>query len=160
MSKILIVEDEESIRRVLKKILSEEDKSHEIVEAENGIEALNFIKKNQLDLIISDIKMPKVDGIEVLAYVKENNPDVPVIMISGHGDLDLAVDCMKKGAYDYISKPPDLNRLLTTVRNALDRNKLVIENRLLKRRIVSGFQMIGSSKPIAEIKSDGSFYIT
>ena len=96
MSKILIVEDEESIRRVLKKILSEEDKSHEIVEAENGIEALNFIKKNQLDLIISDIKMPKVDGIEVLAYVKNNNPDVPVIMISGHGDLDLAVDCMKK----------------------------------------------------------------
>ena len=153
MSKILIVEDEESIRRVLKKILSEEDKSHEIVEAENGIEALNFIKKNQLDLIISDIKMPKVDGIEVLAYVKENNPDVPVIMISGHGDLDLAVDCMKKGAYDYISKPPDLNRLLTTVRNALDRNKLVVENRLLKKRIVSDFQMIGSSKPIAEIKS-------
>ena len=135
MSKILIVEDEESIRRVLKKILSEEDKSHEIVEAENGIEALNFIKKNQLDLIISDIKMPKVDGIEVLAYVKNNNPDVPVIMISGHGDLDLAVDCMKKGAYDYISKPPDLNRLLTTVRNALDRNKLVVENRLLKKRI-------------------------
>ena len=74
--------------------------------------------------------MPKVDGIEVLAYVMKNNPDVPVIMISGHGDLDLAVDCMKKGAYDYISKPPDLNRLLTTVRNALDRNKLVIENRL------------------------------
>lgn len=153
MSKILIVEDEESIRRVLKKILSEEDKSHEIIEAENGIEALNFIKKNQLDLIISDIKMPKVDGIEVLAYVKKNNPDVPVIMISGHGDLDLAVDCMKKGAYDYISKPPDLNRLLTTVRNALDRNKLVVENRLLKKRIVSDFQMIGSSKPIAEIKS-------
>ncbi len=152
MSKILIVEDEESIRRVLKKILSEEDKSHEIVEAENGIEALNFIKKNQLDLIISDIKMPKVDGIEVLAYVKKNNPDVPVIMISGHGDLDLAVDCMKKGAYDYISKPPDLNRLLTTVRNALDRNKLVVENRLLKKRIVSDFQMIGSSKTIAEIK--------
>ena len=135
MSKILIVEDEESIRRVLKKILSEEDKSHEIAEAENGIEALNFIKKNQLDLIISDIKMPKVDGIEVLAYVKENNPDVPVIMISGHGDLDLAVDCMKKGAYDYISKPPDLNRLLTTVRNALDRNKLVVENRLLKKEL-------------------------
>ena len=96
---------------------------------------MNFIKKNQFDLIISDIKMPKVDGIEVLAYVKKNNPDVPVIMISGHGDLDLAVDCMKKGAYDYISKPPDLNRLLTTVRNALDRNKLVVENRLLKKEL-------------------------
>ena len=97
--------------------------------------------------------MPKVDGIEILAYVKKNNPDIPVIMISGHGDLDLAVDCMKKGAYDYISKPPDLNRLLTTVRNALDRKKLILENRLLKKRIISDFQMIGSSKPIAEIKS-------
>ena len=153
MSRILIVEDEQAIRRVLKKILSEEDKSHEIVEAENGIEALNVIKKSQLDLIISDIKMPKLDGIEILAYVKKNNPDVPLIMISGHGDLDLAVDCMKKGAYDYISKPPDLNRLLTTVRNALDRKKLILENRLLKKRIISDFQMIGTSKLIAEIKS-------
>ena len=135
MSKILIIEDEPSIRRVLVKILAEEDKSHKIDEAENGIEAINKIKKDSYDLIISDIKMPKVDGIEVLDFSVKNIPETPVIMISGHGDLDLAVESMKKGAFDYISKPPDLNRLLTTVRNALDRKKLVVENKLLRKNL-------------------------
>ena len=135
MSKILIIEDEPAIRRVLVKILSEEDKSHEIDEAENGIDAINQVKKNSYDLIISDIKMPKVDGMEVLDYSKKNNPETPIIMISGHGDLELAVDSMKKGAFDYISKPPDLNRLLTTVRNALDRKQLVVENKLLRKKL-------------------------
>ena len=152
MSKILIIEDEPAIRRVLVKILSEEDKSHEIEEAENGIEAINKIKKTSFDLIISDIKMPKVDGIEVLDYSKKNTPETPIIMISGHGDLELAVDSMKKGAFDYISKPPDLNRLLTTVRNALDRKQLVVENKMLKRKISKSFEMIGKSKAIKEIK--------
>ena len=152
MSKILIIEDEPAIRRVLVKILSEEDKSHEMHEAENGIEGINKIKKESYDLIISDIKMPKVDGIEVLDFLKKNSPETPIIMISGHGDLELAVNSMKKGAFDYISKPPDLNRLLTTVRNALDRNQLVVENKLLRKKISKSFEMIGKSKPINHIK--------
>ena len=153
MSRILIIEDEPAIRRVLVKILSEEDKSHEIDEAENGIDAINNIKKNSYDLIISDIKMPKVDGMEVLDFSKKNTPETPIVMISGHGDLELAVDSMKKGAFDYISKPPDLNRLLTTVRNALDRKQLVVENKLLRKKISKNFEMIGKSKAINEIKN-------
>jgi len=153
MSKILIIEDEPSIRRVLVKILAEEDKSHKIDEAENGIEAINKIKKDSYDLIISDIKMPKVDGIEVLDFSVKNIPETPVIMISGHGDLDLAVESMKKGAFDYISKPPDLNRLLTTVRNALDRKKLVVENKLLRKKISKNYEMIGESKAINYVKN-------
>ena len=152
MSKILIIEDEPAIRRVLVKILAEEDKSHQIDEAENGIEAINKIKKESYDLIISDIKMPKVDGIEVLDFSKKNTPETPIIMISGHGDLELAVDSMKKGAFDYISKPPDLNRLLTTVINALDRKQLVVENKLLRKKISKNFEMIGKSKGINQIK--------
>ena len=153
MSKILIIEDESAIRRVLSKILSEEDKSHEIFEAENGIDGINILKKNSVDLIISDIKMPKVDGIEVLEFTQKNSPETPIIMISGHGDLEVAVESMKKGAYDYISKPPDLNRLLTTVRNALDRKQLVVENKLLKKKISKSFEMIGKSKSIDNIKN-------
>tara|TARA_Y100000991_G_scaffold213932_1_gene200572 strand:+ start:36498 stop:37661 length:1164 start_codon:yes stop_codon:yes gene_type:complete len=153
MAKILIIEDEPAIRRVLVKILSEEDKKHEIHESENGIEAINNIKKSSYDLIISDIKMPKVDGIEVLEYCKKNNSETPIIMISGHGDLELAVDSMRKGAFDYISKPPDLNRLLTTVRNALDRKQLVVENKLLRRKISKSFEMIGNSDAINDIKN-------
>ena len=152
MSKILIVEDEASIRRVLVKILSEEDKSHEIYEAEDGLIALNKIKKENFDLILCDIKMPKMDGIEVLEFTKKIKPETPIIMISGHGDLDTAVDSMKKGAYDYISKPPDLNRLLNTVRNAIDKKNLTIENTLLKRKIISSFEMIGESKELNKIR--------
>lgn len=153
MSRILIIEDEPAIRRVLIKILSDEDKSHELFEAENGIEGINLIKKHQFDLIISDVKMPKVDGIEVLEFINSNFPETPFVMISGHGDLDMAVDSMKKGAFDYISKPPDLNRLLTTVRNALDKKKLIVENKVLKKKIKKNFEMIGESKAILEIKN-------
>ena len=153
MSRILIIEDEPAIRRVLVKILSDEDKSHELFEAENGIEGINLIKKHQFDLIISDVKMPKVDGIEVLEFINLNFPETPFVMISGHGDLDMAVDSMKKGAFDYISKPPDLNRLLTTVRNALDKKKLIVENKVLKKKINKNFEMIGESKAIVEIKN-------
>ena len=153
MSRILIIEDEPAIRRVLVKILSDEDKSHELFEAENGIEGINLIKKHQFDLIISDVKMPKVDGIEVLEFINLNFPEIPFVMISGHGDLDMAVDSMKKGAFDYISKPPDLNRLLTTVRNALDKKKLILENKFLKKKIKKNFEMIGESKAIIEIKN-------
>ena len=153
MSRILIIEDEPAIRRVLVKILSDEDKSHELFEAENGIEGINLIKKHQFDLIISDVKMPKVDGIEVLEFINSNFPETPFVMISGHGDLDMAVDSMKKGAFDYISKPPDLNRLLTTVRNALDKKKLIVENKVLKKKIKKNFEMIGESKAILEIKN-------
>ena len=153
MSRILIIEDEPAIRRVLVKILSDEDKSHELFEAENGIEGINLIKKHQFDLIISDVKMPKVDGIEVLEFINLNFPETPFVMISGHGDLDMAVDSMKKGAFDYISKPPDLNRLLTTVRNALDKKKLIVENKVLKKKIKKSFEMIGESSAIIEIKN-------
>ena len=152
MSKILIVEDEASIRRVLVKILSEEDKSHEIYEAEDGLIALNKIKKENFDLVLCDIKMPKMDGIEVLEFTKKIKPEIPIIMISGHGDLETAVDSMKKGAYDYISKPPDLNRLLNTVRNAIDKKNLTLENTLLKRKIISSFEMIGESKELNKIR--------
>jgi len=152
MSKILIVEDEASIRRVLVKILSEEDKSHEIYEAEDGLIALNKIKKENFDLILCDIKMPKMDGIEVLEFTKKIKPEIPIVMISGHGDLDTAVDSMRKGAYDYISKPPDLNRLLNTVRNAIDKKNLTLENTLLKRKIISSFEMIGESKELNKIR--------
>ena len=152
MSKILIVEDEASIRRVLVKILSEEDKTHEIYEAEDGLIALNKIKKENFDLVLCDIKMPKMDGIEVLEFAKKIKPEIPIVMISGHGDLDTAVDSMKKGAYDYISKPPDLNRLLNTVRNAIDKKNLTLENTLLKRKIISSFEMIGESKELNKIR--------
>ncbi len=152
MSKILIIEDEASIRRVLVKILSEEDKSHEIFEAENGLIALNKIKKENYDLILCDIKMPKIDGMEVLEFTKKIKPEIPVVMISGHGDLDTAVASMRKGAYDYISKPPDLNRLLNTVRNAIDKKNLIIQNNLLKRKIINSYEMIGDSKELNKIK--------
>src|SRR5690606_7194006 len=120
MSKILIIEDEAAIRRVLVKILSEENKDYEVFEAEDGLQGMEIVKDEEFDLILCDIKMPKMDGIEVLEAIKKIKPEIPVVMISGHGDLDTAVQTMRMGAFDYISKPPDLNRLLNTVRIALD----------------------------------------
>jgi transcriptional regulatory protein zraR len=157
MSKILIVEDEAAIRRVLSKILSEEDKSYEIEEACNGEEAIEKIKKIDFDLILCDIKMPKKDGLEVLLETKELKPETCVVMISGHGDLDTAVQAMKLGAFDYISKPPDLNRLLNTVRNSLetkDKNlsETKIEKKETKKKQSLDFHMIGESEPIKKIK--------
>jgi len=152
MSKILIIEDEAAIRRVLTKILSEESKEYEVEEAADGLEGINKIREGDYDLVLCDIKMPKMDGVEVLEAVKKLKPDVPMVMISGHGDLDTAVHTMRLGAFDYISKPPDLNRLLNTVRNALDRKSLVVENTLLKKKVSKKYEMIGESAAIAHIK--------
>ena len=135
MPKILIIEDEAAIRRVLVKILSEENNTYEVTEAEDGLAGIELIRKEDYDLVLCDIKMPKMDGVEVLEAVKKIKPETPMVMISGHGDLDTAVHTMRLGAFDYISKPPDLNRLLNTVRNALDRNELVVENTRLKKKV-------------------------
>mgnify|MGYP003117010454 CR=1 FL=1 len=152
MSKILVIEDESAIRRVLVKILAEENDSYTVAEAEDGLLGLEAIKKDDFDLVLCDIKMPKMDGVEVLESVMKIKPEIPFIMISGHGDLDTAVNTMRLGAFDYISKPPDLNRLLTTVRNALDRKELVVENKKLKKKVSKNYEMVGESKEISVIK--------
>ncbi|MGB5319381.1 sigma-54-dependent transcriptional regulator [Eudoraea sp.] len=152
MSRILVIEDEAAIRRVLVKILSEESESYEVEEAENGVVGLEMIKKSDYDLALCDIKMPKMDGVEVLQNAKAIKPEVPFIMISGHGDLATAVNTMRLGAFDYISKPPDLNRLLTTVRNALQKKELVVENKILKKKVSKSFEMVGDSPEISIIK--------
>jgi DNA-binding NtrC family response regulator len=152
MPKILVIEDEAAIRRVLVKILTEEQESYQVEEAENGVLGLEMIKKEDYDLVLCDIKMPKVDGVEVLQEARKLKPEIPFIMISGHGDLDTAVNTMRLGAFDYISKPPDLNRLLTTVRNALDRKELVVENRNLKKKVTRNYEMIGQSREMETIK--------
>jgi len=152
MSKILIIEDEAAIRRVLVKILSEENDTYQVSEAEDGLIGIDLIKKEDYDLILCDIKMPKMDGVEVLEAVKKIKPEVPIVMISGHGDLDTAVNTMRLGAFDYISKPPDLNRLLNTVRIALDRKELVVENTRLKKKVGKKYEMIGESPAIVHIK--------
>ncbi|GIM53191.1 Fis family transcriptional regulator [Capnocytophaga cynodegmi] len=152
MPKILIIEDEPAIRRVLKKILLDENKEYEVEEAPDGVEGLEKIKKEDFDLVLCDIKMPKLDGMEVLTSTKKIKPEIPFVMISGHGDLETAVNTMKLGAYDYISKPPDLNRLLNTVRNALDRKELVVENKRLKKKINKNYEMIGESDALQQIR--------
>jgi two-component system nitrogen regulation response regulator NtrX len=152
MSKILIIEDEAAIRRVLSKILLEEDEKYQIEEAVDGQEGLDKIKKDDYDLVLCDIKMPKFDGIEVLEAVKKIKPETPFIMISGHGDLETAVNSMRLGAFDYISKPPDLNRLLTAVRNALDKKQLIVENKILKKKVSKNYEMIGESQAISHIR--------
>ena len=152
MPKILVIEDEAAILRVLVKILSEENDSYQLEEAEDGLIGIEKIKKDDYDLILCDIKMPKMDGVEVLEAVKKIKPEIPMVMISGHGDLDTAVNTMRLGAFDYISKPPDLNRLLNTVRNAVDRKELVVENKRLKKKVSKNFEMIGNSDAINNIK--------
>jgi DNA-binding NtrC family response regulator len=152
MPKILVIEDEAAIRRVLVKILSEENESYAVEEAEDGLKGIETIKNNDYDLVLCDIKMPKMDGVEVLEAARKIKPEIPFIMISGHGDLDTAVNTMRLGAFDYISKPPDLNRLLTTVRNALDKKVLVVENKNLKKKVSKNYEMIGTSSEINTIK--------
>jgi two-component system nitrogen regulation response regulator NtrX len=152
MQKILIIEDEAAIRRVLVKILSEESDTYQVEEAEDGLVGIEKIKKDDYDLVLCDIKMPKMDGVEVLEAAKKIKPEIPMVMISGHGDLDTAVNTMRLGAFDYISKPPDLNRLLNTVRIALDRKELVVENTRLKKKVSKNYQMIGKSSAIDRIK--------
>ncbi|MFD2891588.1 sigma-54-dependent transcriptional regulator [Flavobacterium chuncheonense] len=153
MPKILIIEDEAAIRRVLNKILSEESDTYVVEEAEDGLQGLEKIKNDDFDLVLCDIKMPKMDGVEVLEAVKKIKPEIPMVMISGHGDLETAINTMRLGAFDYISKPPDLNRLLNTVRNALDRKQLVVENKILKKKVSKTYQMIGESEAINQIKT-------
>ena len=151
MKKILLIEDEEPIRRVLIRILEEENKDYEITQCEDGKSGLTTLKKEDFDLVLCDIKMPKMDGVEVLQKVREIGINVPFIMLTGHGNVSTAVEAMKSGAYDFISKPPDLNRLLTAVRNALQIKNLVLENKNLKKRIAKKYEMIGSSDQINEI---------
>ena len=152
MSKILIIEDEAAIRRVLTKIISEENESYHVEEAEDGLLGIEMIMNNDYDLVLCDIKMPKMDGVEVLEKAKKIKPEIPIVMISGHGDLDTAVNTMRLGAFDYISKPPDLNRLLNTVRNALDKKVLIVENKRLKKKVSKNYEMIGESAAISQIK--------
>jgi two-component system, NtrC family, nitrogen regulation response regulator NtrX len=150
MATLLIIDDEKAIRKTLTEILSFE--GYKIEEASDGEEGLKKFKEKTFDVVLCDIKMPKVDGIEFLQKATETNPDVPIIMISGHGTIETAVEAVKKGAYDFIQKPPDLNRLLITIRNAMERNNLVSETKTLKRRVNKVQEMIGESSPIKKIK--------
>ena len=149
MTRILVIDDEKSIRNTLKEILEHE--KYEVDTAGSGGEGLELMKEKEFDVLLLDIKMPEMDGMEVLAEVMESY-DIPVIMISGHGTIETAVDALKMGAYDYIAKPLDLNRLLVTVRNALDRSKLVSETKVLKKKVGKNYNMIGESETIKEIK--------
>ncbi|HRP57884.1 sigma-54 dependent transcriptional regulator [Agriterribacter sp.] len=150
MSNILIIDDEKAIRKTLGEILSYE--GYKIDEAGDGEEGLKRFKEKSYDVVLCDIKMPKIDGIEFLDKASEINPDVPIIMISGHGTIETAVEAVKKGAYDYVSKPPDLNRLLITIRNAMDKTDLVTETKVLRRKVIKVEEMIGESAPILKIK--------
>jgi len=150
MPKILIVDDEELIRETLADILVHE--GYQVEEASDGFQAVNLIKKNRFDLVLCDIKMPKVDGMEVLEKSMELAPDVPVIMISGHGTVETAIEAAKKGAFDFIAKPPDLNRMLITIRNALDKSTLINETKNLKRKVSKTREIIGESPAIQIIK--------
>ncbi len=150
MSRILIIDDERAIRNTLSEILQHE--GYKVDVAEDGEDGFEKFKKNSYDVVLCDIKMPKMDGLEFLDKSREINPDVPLIMISGHGNIETAVEAVKKGAYDYISKPPDLNRLLITIRNATDKTTLVSETKVLKRKISRVQEMIGESEPIKKIK--------
>ena len=150
MATILIIDDEKAIRKTLSEILSFE--GYKIDEAADGEEGLNKFRQKTYDAVLCDIKMPKIDGIDFLQKAVEVNPDVPIIMISGHGNIETAVEAVKKGAYDFIQKPPDLNRLLITIRNAMERNTLVNETKTLKRKAFKVQEMIGESEPIKRIK--------
>jgi two-component system, NtrC family, nitrogen regulation response regulator NtrX len=150
MADILIIDDEKAIRKTLGEILSFE--GYKLEEAADGEDGLKKFREKNYDVVLCDIKMPKIDGIEFLQKAGEINPDVPVIMISGHGNIETAVEAVKKGAFDFISKPPDLNRLLITIRNAMDKSTLVTETRTLKRKVSKVQEMIGDSEPMRKIK--------
>ena len=150
MAKILVIDDERSIRNTLKDIL--EFEKHQVTLAENGKQGFEFAQNNFFDLIFSDIKMPEMDGIELLVHLSEIGTEAPIVMISGHGNIETAVECIKKGAFDFIVKPIDLNRLLITVRNALEKNTLVAETKTLKKKVAKRHQMIGASLPIEKVR--------
>src|SRR6185312_12540296 len=146
MAKILIIDDERAIRSTLREILEYED--FVVEDVDNGVEGLELIRKNDYDLVLCDIKMNRMDGMEVLSEGLQLKPDLPFIMISGHGTVETTVEASKKGAFDFISKPPDLNRLLITVRNALDRGSLVTETKILKKKTSKTREILGSTQPI------------
>ncbi|MEQ6169029.1 sigma-54 dependent transcriptional regulator [Ekhidna sp. MALMAid0563] len=150
MAKILVVDDEKSIRDALSDILSEE--KYDVLTAEDGESGWAKLEDEKIDLVLCDIKMPKMDGMELLSKVSEEGMDVPFVMISAHGTIDTAVEATKKGAYDFIQKPPDLNRILLTVRNALESSKLTTETKVLRKKVSKGLEIIGESKGIAEVK--------
>ncbi len=148
MARILVIDDEPAIRRILREILEHEQ--YQVDDAASAVDALPLVKENEFDAILCDIKMPQMDGIEFLEEAKKIT-DAPIIMISGHGTIDTAVEAIKKGAFDYIAKPPELNRLLITLRNALDKSKLMTETKVLKKAVNRQYQMIGSSRPMMDI---------
>jgi two-component system nitrogen regulation response regulator NtrX len=150
MAKILIIDDEKSIRKTLREILEYE--KYIVDEAADGIEGVAMIQKEKYDIVLCDIKMPKMDGIEVLDKVMQLSSDTPVVMVSGHGNIETAVEAVKKGAFDFIAKPLDLNRLLVTIRNAMDKSTLVTETKVLKKKVSKTFDMVGESKAIAQIQ--------
>jgi two-component system, NtrC family, nitrogen regulation response regulator NtrX len=151
MAKILIIDDEKAIRETLSEILSFEN--YKVDTASNGKEGVEMLTNNIYDVVLSDIKMPGMDGMEFLTKANEISPDTPVIMISGHGTIELAVEAVRKGAYDFIAKPPDLNRLLITLKNAIDKNNLVVETKILKRKVSKTKDIIGDSPGITQIKN-------
>ncbi|MEO9484997.1 MAG: sigma-54 dependent transcriptional regulator [Ekhidna sp.] len=151
MAKILVVDDEKSIRDALRDILSEE--KYDVLTAEDGEDGWSKLEQEKIDLVLCDIKMPKMDGMELLNKVSEERLDVPFVMISAHGTIDTAVEATKKGAYDFIQKPPDLNRILLTVRNAIDNGKLATETKVLKKKVSKGLDIVGESKGIVEVKN-------
>ncbi|MGB0316796.1 MAG: sigma-54-dependent transcriptional regulator [Flavobacteriaceae bacterium] len=153
MNQILLIEDEEPIRRVMVKILAEEDASYEVTEAENGKAGLNALKKKNFDLVLCDIKMPKMDGIEVLQEANSLGLNVPFIMLTGHGNIETAVGAMKLGAYDFIPKPPDLNRLLTAVRHGIENKTLRKENSKLKKKVAQKYTIVGESAEVQRMKA-------
>ena len=150
MAKILIIDDEKSIRKTLREILEYE--KYQVDEASDGVEGVAMIQKEKYDIVLCDIKMPKMDGIEALDKIMQLSSDTPIVMISGHGNIETAVEAVKKGAFDFIAKPLDLNRLLVTIRNAMDKSTLVTETKVLKKKVSKTFDMVGESKAIAQIQ--------
>ena len=150
MTKILVVDDERSIRNTLKEIL--EFEKYKVDTAEDANVALELVKANTYDVIFSDIKMPQIDGIELLGMLHEMGCEAPIVMLSGHGNIETAVECIKKGAYDFIEKPIDLNRLLVMIRNALEKKSIVAETKVLKKKVAKKYEMIGDSDPIRKLR--------
>ncbi len=150
MAKILIIDDEKSIRKTLREILEYE--KYQVDEASDGVEGITMVQKEKYDIVLCDIKMPKMDGIEVLDKIMQLSSDTPIVMISGHGNIETAVEAVKKGAFDFIAKPLDLNRLLVTIRNAMDKSTLVTETKVLKKKVSKTFDMVGESKSIQQIQ--------
>jgi two-component system nitrogen regulation response regulator NtrX len=151
MSKILVIDDERAIRSTLKEVLEYE--KHEVDLAEDGPKGIELFSSNTYDIVLCDIKMPKMDGIEVLARIHDTSPDIPVIMISGHGNIDTAVEAIKKGAYDFLEKPLDLNRLLITIRNATDKSTLIHQTQVLKSKVSKMYEIVGESEPVIQVKN-------